>query len=683
MPANQPSRPFERPIPRNAKGTSQPSQGGGKQPPRKGNGQGGGDRPNLGGGGGGQPPRPWLEHPAHPNGAPPCDRTAGFAEYLRWMRAPHPTGTQENKREDPGSKLELLEKATGNQVNYDQRLTVLQRRLTLLAGQGTGGLTFQAKASWRVRVGGHRGPESTLLPAFDTMGIPYIPASTLRGIARTQAIRDAMEAQPCDWKTADRMVASYFGHLDAKGTDHAGKVVFFDAYPLPKSHGLSIDMANNIWSWKDDAPHYSPNPNTFLSLDKPVFNIGIKLATGQRDRALLEQVKGWLVKGLQAGTGSQVNSGYGELLVAGGVQGPCPFLEVPFTLEGQLIHGCQKFTQGQSKGRGWQMRGKPEAEVRPIAFKSTLRYWFRAFALGVIPTSQIEQIRRLESHLFGGIQPSPSRLGWLKFKISSDASKNSEKIQRGKLLIFAQENPEWQDLGSDNKKHLKSLTDAEINAVHSLVNNLTWLAFHLGGVGQGARREIYERSSNPRIRGSQLTLVNPDTFFSTPKSIRDFKIVFQERLLQFYRDLETLLSLSNLKPLRAFTPSVHEWQDFVDENCHIFVISENSNNKDKSRALECLHQLFHSLEKEERSKAKSLCGGTTEDKIIIRGQKVSRKAIPSPIIIRKFPNYQVVTVFGVSKEKDNPRINYLSRLVKISEPKMKIFPWPVDESKSV
>jgi len=276
---------------------------------------------------------------------------------------------------------------------------------------------LSTQTTWRIRVGGHRGPESILLPAFDALGMPYIPSSTLRGVARNQAIREIMATNNLEWKEAEKEIAPYFGDINAKEEKNkTGKVVFFDAYPLPsKNGGLEMDMANNIWSWKDDSMEYSPNPNPFLSLKEPTFLIGLRLASNCEDEKILEKVKQWLKKGLQLGIGSQVNTGYGQLILSGKNQRlESEFYRLDFELEGQLIHGYQRFTQWQWNERRneWQMRSAPVAEVRPTAFKSMLRYWFRVLASGVLP---INEVQKIEAELFGGI--NPKKYGYLQVNI--------------------------------------------------------------------------------------------------------------------------------------------------------------------------------------------------------------------------------------------------------------------------
>lgn len=110
-------------------------------------------------------PAPWLGHPSDPNPSP--DPTASFIEYLRWMRAPATPFKD-------GAKVDLVHQAEAK-ANYGARLQVLNARIKRIAGEEN---TFQVTCPWRIRVGGAKGPESMLLPAFDHLGIPYIPSST-------------------------------------------------------------------------------------------------------------------------------------------------------------------------------------------------------------------------------------------------------------------------------------------------------------------------------------------------------------------------------------------------------------------------------------------------------------------------------------------------------------------------
>ncbi|BDT13017.1 RAMP superfamily CRISPR-associated protein [Arthrospira platensis] len=169
---------------------------GGNAPRRPGN--GGGNRGRNGGGNGdNRPPQPspWLDSENEPE----PDDNASFVEYMRWMRSPdHP--------QKDGTKTQILPMAEDS-ANYNKRLSLLTERTKLIAGKDN---CFQVRCSWRIRVSGYREPESILLPAFDALGMPYIPSSTLRGVARTQAIREIMKRDKIEWQEAEKKIAPYF-----------------------------------------------------------------------------------------------------------------------------------------------------------------------------------------------------------------------------------------------------------------------------------------------------------------------------------------------------------------------------------------------------------------------------------------------------------------------------------------
>ena len=607
--------------------------GGGK--PRDGNG-GGGSRPT---------PSPWIEHPLDPTPNP--DAAASFVEYLRWMRSP------DSKYKD-STKVQMLQMAEEN-ANYRDRLIQLTNRTKLIAGEQN---TFLVKCLWRIRVGGQRGPESILMPAFDALGMPYIPASTLRGVARTQAIRKLMEEEDLSWQWAEKEVSRrYFGLLDSrKSEERAGKVIFLDAYPIPQQSGngggLAVDMANNIWSW-DAAGRdllYSPNPNPFFSLKEATFLIGIR-STGQGDEETLNKVKQWLCQGLQAGVGSQVNTGYGSLVRAGRAVPTDEFFSVDFTLEGQLIHGRQKFTQWNwnDTRNEWQMRGAPDAEVRPVAFKSMLRYWFRALALGVLPSKEVQQ---LEGNLFGAINPKQS-WGWITVRIADgrvvqrEARPNTQGKrdpcgeQTGKLILSCS------SAAPGNQKH----------DIKTLLKNLTWMMFHLGGIGQGARRPCYSRQSRERApwwRGATLIPDTQDAFWElrdgVPNNVQEFQQLFQQRLQGFYDALGKVGNrpLNPRQPLEVGQVRRDRWREAVDANCRIIVCSGDE-RFGKPHALAVLHsdELKVQNSRGQVDYDGNLCG------------QVQGGVKPSPVWIADLGDYQVVTVFGANV---NPRQQYVQEL---------------------
>lgn len=557
-----------------------------------------------------QPRSPWLKSERQLN----VDPSASFVEYLRWMRSP-------DTEESETTQVQILQMAAENGRGYKQRLEILNNRIKQIAGETN---TFLVECPWRLRVGGQRGPENILLPAFDALGIPYIPSSTLRGIARNQAIREIMLKNNIgDWKEAEKQVAPWFGSLEEKGMDRAGKVIFLDAYPEPNQGSiLAVDMVNNIWNWNENVVVYKPNPNHFLSLKKPSFIIGLKRTSICNDN-IFDQIKSWLIKGLQSGIGSQVNTGYGELIEKGKINQLEGFLQVKFTLEGQLIHGCQRITWNREKG---EYQSAAEPEVRPVAFKSMLRYWFRVFALRFLPANEVKQ---WEHNLFGSLKFKSQ--GWVNFRIKE--LMNPRSGEQGKTA------PCLRQSGILKLSFSQQVPNEHKTTIENLFKSLTWLMFHLGGVGQGARRPLYSRKNRPNgkppwYRGVKLNADRDDLFQELPRKPEEFKKIFEGKLQDFYKNLKEItgnIIALNL-PLSTKLSSEKNWNEIVDNNCQIVVCSGNYNQEfGKPHALAVLHDT--SLKNKGRYDS-NICGESGDR---------------SPIWIADLGNYQVVTVFGANE----------------------------------
>jgi len=612
-------------------------------------------------------PSPWLKPEEEPN---PC-ACASFVEYLRWMRAPDSAYKND-------AKVQILQMAQ-DWSDYSEWLNTLTQRTKILAGEGN---SFTATCPWRIRVGGHRGPESILLPAFDALGMPFIPSSTLRGIARAQAIRENLSEIPADakatekaWKEAEKKVVSIFGDLDAKPAERAGKVVFLDAYPLPtqKGGGLAMDMVNNIWKWTSDdrAPRYdNPNPSPFLSLKAVTFQIGLRpRSKSDKDLEILQQVQTWLKKGLQAGIGSQVNAGYGVLIPHKNRTEDCsepdpPFFQLPFHLEGQLIHGSQKFRdlkrpyQPNKYGK-LQADKVADAEPRSVAFKSMLRYWFRTLALAYMPPKQVQE---QEAILFGAIQPK--QWGWLRVQVLDGRVIQPEPQN--------EDDPCGQEAGTLALSLSPGVPAQFSDDTKDLFQCLTWLMFHLGGVGQGARRPRHFRRHRKKAfrlfyRGSTLMPDRSQANWDLPAAPEEFSQRFQQQLQRFYRILSQIAqpTFKQNKRVRPGTVIQEQGEDAVDKNCQIVLCSGEPENG-KPYALAVLHRDRFKVDKRDRDGKPyrdydgDLCGN-------VKGKKVR----PSPVWIADLDSYQVVTVFGA---KHKPRQQYLEVLRQDAEDFYTIWP---------
>jgi CRISPR-associated protein Cmr6 len=556
-------------------------------------------------------PSPWLG-----NLQPHPSKNASFVEYLRWMRSQSNDSTVNS-----GTILELFQKFANN--DWSEALKRLSDRTIKIAH-----VHFLVKCPWRIRVGGNKGAESMLLPAFDALGMPYIPSSTLRGVARATAMQN----------TTIKEVKEIFGDIEPESM---GKVIFLDAYPLPgenKQGGLTGDMTNAIWKWEgNNAPKYDkPNPNNFLSLEKPTFVIGLR-RTQNCSEEILERVRNWLIQGLIEGIGSRVNSGYGELRPTGKIvkevkekkiiNRKLPILRIKFELKGQLIHGGQSF-QGWQRNKNdtkWNPPGKAISEARSTAFRSMLRYWFRVLGLGILSS---DKVKNLEMEIFGGLEinPQTNNLYTGLFRLELTGVGEVEEPTRDKVGFLSG------NLIIRNNSQSFKLSEEKRKALNSLLKTLTWLMFNLGGVGQGARRPSYQRSSNPFWRGANL-IPDPegtDRFWDLPNTLLELQKLLQKRLKNFYRELENFSQLKiNFDRLQTveFTKN---WAEAVDSNCQIFVC-EGQAKGNKCFALSVLHSSkFY--------KKSDVCGSVSPP-------------LPSPVWIRQLNyidgiDYQIVTIFG-------------------------------------
>lgn len=620
-----------------------------------------GNRPNVRRVNNPEKPSIWMTNRLQQEPQP--SPSASFVEYLRWMRSPEQHSPDATKSillqlaEEKSLQKPVIESPKPDQQpEQAHRLKILTNRTKRLA---RGKYWFEATCAWRIRVGGHRGPESMLLPAFDALGMPYIPSSSLRGVARKQAIMETMTSENIEWEEAEKKIAQYFGSLEATSDHRTGKVTFLDAYPLPGTNGpgLSVDMANNIWSWEGKSvPEYNPNPNVFLSLRRSTFVIGA--IPGQHcTQEEYDKILHWLKLGLRNGLGSQVNSGYGSLISSGYHQvAHKPFLQLDFSLQGQLIHSCQEYRKKPWNAQKKRFeREKARAEVRSIAFKSMLRYWFRTIALGYLRSKDTQA---LEAKIFGSI--NPREYGWLTVRVELGRHLEAEKadseedngVQLGTLQLFTS----------------SRVDDSNRIALEQLLTSLTWIMFHLGGVGQGARRPLYQRSKKPYQRGSKLRLLYNTRFEDLPLSPEGVCDQFKTHINNFVDALSKIAKVNLLinSPIGGRQSSPSSWNESLNKDCQIIVCNGRSKHSEKPFALYVLHKLFHELEKDKQNKDQErtpsyLCGG-----------RIKRKSVPSPIWISAFENYQVVTVFGANSK---PRKAFLEELKKNSQSYYQI--WPI------
>lgn len=351
---------------------------------------------------------------------------------------------------DASQRMSILRETVAAEQGCNQIYTKLYERTLQLANGKEN--TVSVSFNWRMRVGGTRGFRELLLPVLHPIfGIPYIPASTLKGAAKAWARKNDAPAR----------VQELLGMLNARNAK-AAKIEFLDAFPT--KHCLSIDVATPQWAWKDNkVMMYGPVPHPLLSLEQPQFLIGLRPTSRQNSDCQddLKTVKSWLENALNSGIGSRVSSGYGKAL------GTIPIINTRKSYDFEL------WTQGMY-GSNPQI-----PEFRPSAVRGILRYWFRAVALGLY---DVPNCQKLEEEIFGNL----GKQG--KISLSTKVNPSDKKdpcFYAGKIYLEATE--------------IKYLNLAE---------KLLFLAVQLGGVGRGSRRPLH--LLNRRMRGCHWEIVGKD-----------------------------------------------------------------------------------------------------------------------------------------------------------------------------
>jgi CRISPR-associated protein Cmr6 len=379
--------------------------------------------------------------------------------------------------------------------------------------------TLKITFPWRLRVGGLPGFRELLLPAMHTVyGVPYVPASSLKGVVREWAEQqdEPIRAQ----------VRSMLGYLDMNAKEDAsslGKVQFLDAFPTGKC--LSIDMANPQWHWPKKrgadgsfAVMYNPEPHALLSLQGATLTIGIK-ATRLGSEKDVEVMEKWVREALKYGLGSRISAGYGR--ARGQIAETQLSCEYPFQLWSQGMYG----------------QSTTNPEFRTVAVRGVLRYWFRAVAMGLYDS---ETVKLLEGKIFGAIEPKAIRGG---LRISIDATETGVDPFRvaGKICLEAV-----------SEEYLK------------FAQALLKLASNLSGCGRGSRRPLHWNSG--RLRGCHWEVGDaPTTMNST---------LWQQMLENVRSALRTVQQrCSELSPTE---PRIYRLekrtQDVLNESTHIYLL---------------------------------------------------------------------------------------------------------------
>jgi CRISPR-associated protein Cmr6 len=515
-----------------------------------------------------------------------------------------------------GKSRELPESIFKQGITAEKKMAplyeYLEQRIEQLAE-----VTLKVLFPWRLRVGGLPGFRDLLLPAMHPVyGVPYVPASSIKGIVRAWA------KQQDD--TVRNQVNDLFGYIDGKSKDDRGsigKVQFLDAFPLGKC--LDTDMANPQWHWSDQGVIYDPQPHALLSLQNATLIIGLK-ATSRGTQSDVKLVEKWLREALKLGIGSRASAGYGRS--RGQVNSPLAS-DHRFELWSQGMYGATP----PMKANGY----KGEIEFRPSAIRGVLCYWFRAIGLGLYDA---DTVKVLEGKLFGTIQPTAIR-GSLRISIDAEEKGHDPFHISGRI-------------------RLEAFSEKDLKFAQALLS----LAFNLSGFGRGSRRPLHWNTK--QLRGCHGELGNTSMMMD-PAAWR-----------QMIEDAQSTLKalIQNNQALTPGTPSIcrikNRTQDVLNNSAHIYLLkcakvkhpravgSEDWSEIGSSYSIigEGLQLLYSSCDYKGRSSDRN---GRLKPGNPHVGGAVNKDdgSIPSYVLIKSiFPTsgdpYQVVTIFDVDGHAD-------------------------------
>lgn len=204
-----------------------------------------------------------------------------------------------SESEDDGNKFKFF-KADRGKVAFTPKpffgsldfRTIADRHCRSIKSLGLRTESFEKKVDWRLIVGlGNESVYDTSMTLHHVYGIPYIPASALKGVVRSWIIIEKFD-QIEEKAIQDKGFCDVFGcPKKIKDTpsyyneERQGKVWFFDAFPLSKPE-IEVDIMNphygeyyNPKNPKPPVDYLLPNPIPFLTVgegSKFQFLIGIK-----------------------------------------------------------------------------------------------------------------------------------------------------------------------------------------------------------------------------------------------------------------------------------------------------------------------------------------------------------------------------------------------------------------------
>jgi CRISPR-associated protein Cmr6 len=185
----------------------------------------------------------------------------------------------------------------------------------------------ELKNDWKMVIGlGETSVYETSMTLHHIYGIPYIPASTIKGVTRSWIISERFDNNE-DKALQNEDFCLLFGSPKKSALGESqGLIVFFDAFPTEKPN-IQPDIMNPHFGdyYQGNKPpvdYLSPVPIPFLTLKETSFkifvgtnnNISLKDFPNTKSENILDLALEWLVKALtEHGIGAKTAVGYGYM----------------------------------------------------------------------------------------------------------------------------------------------------------------------------------------------------------------------------------------------------------------------------------------------------------------------------------------------------------------------------------
>ncbi|AUS08653.1 type III-B CRISPR module RAMP protein Cmr6 [Laceyella sacchari] len=230
-----------------------------------------------------------------------CDQWEIHEKYAYW--------TLEKK------KQAWMKSVSKSKIGDAHQLNCAVKRMEKLIQFRSGKLYYMKTISRFVPGMGRSNPVDNGLTWHHTLGVPYLPGSSIKGILRSWATS-------YDTTVTSTQINDIFGPIPEESNSSVGSVVFFDALPVaPVQLEIDIMTPHHPEYYKDPkkgkpVDWESPNPIPFLTVAEGqtfVFGVAPRCSGNEGDQKAVQMVTEWLPQALDwIGAGAKTAWGYGR-----------------------------------------------------------------------------------------------------------------------------------------------------------------------------------------------------------------------------------------------------------------------------------------------------------------------------------------------------------------------------------